>query len=163
MSNVYFHDRLCCAAMWASMVSTPTCDFRCWQAAWRLKGFRWFQGSQVWGMNPDRCWQKFVTKLQNELIKGMEKRVRIVIKVCRDFAWWSYLVRRLPQSWACFPYTFFKRLPPPKKNKNWFSPKRRIPPFEKRCCNSSVDFRFLLVGELGARKTCIPIPKRAPN
>lgn len=122
MSNVYFHDRLCCAAMWASMVSTPTCDFRCWQAAWRLKGFRWFQGSQVWGMNPDRCWQKFVTKLQNELIKGMEKRVRIVIKVCRDFAWWSYLVRRLPQSWACFPYTFFKRLPPQKKTKTDFLP-----------------------------------------
>lgn len=65
------------------MVSTPTCDFRCWQAALRLKGFS-FRGPKfgewiqiVGGRNLlPNC------KL-NELIKEMENRLGIVIKVCR--------------------------------------------------------------------------------
>lgn len=109
--NVYFHDRLCCAAMWASMVSTPTCDFHCWQAALRLKSFS-FRGPKfgewiqiVVGRN------LLPNNKLDESTKGVEKRVGIVTQsVSIDFAWWSWGLlwdAHIPQSWACFPYTFF--------------------------------------------------------
>ena len=75
--------RLCCAAMWASMVSTPTCDFRCWQAAWWLKGFS-FKGPKFGEWIQIVVGRNLLPNCKlNESIKGVENRVGIVTLVCR--------------------------------------------------------------------------------
>ena len=61
----------------------PTCDFRCWQAALRLKGFS-FRGPKLGEWIQIVGGRNLLPNCKlNELIKEMENRLGIVIKVCR--------------------------------------------------------------------------------